>query len=113
MVMGIDTTAGPMCAFCVAGAQADLTHVERARPPARSDDAARTFDSPERRPVRRGSPGIASVEVLPVIPSGSTGTDQRGRGRHPDAFELPTANQIGFVWDGELGYGLTQRSVGS
>lgn len=111
MVMDVHTKVGPPFLYVVIGDQNGFHKVELTRPTARIDDASQVFDPHEFHFVGPDGPSVIKGEILQAIPYSFTGPNEWSLGTHPSAHHLVIEGQTRWEWDGEAGYGLTERSV--
>jgi len=111
MVMDVHTKVGPPFTYVVVGDQNGFTKVELTRPTSRIDDASQVFDPHELHFVGPNGPSVIKAQILQAIPYSFTGPNEWSLGTHPNAHHLVIEAQTRFEWDGEVGYGLTERSV--
>ncbi|WP_084027694.1 hypothetical protein [Mycobacterium avium] len=111
MVMDVHTKVGPPFLYVVVGDKDGFHTVELTRPTARIDDPSQVFDSHELCFVGPDGPSVIKAEILQAIPYSFTGPNEWSLGTHPNAHHLVIEGLTRFEWDGEVGYGLTERSV--
>lgn len=112
MVMDVDSIDGTSLQHAVLGDAdgfADATITEPggtflATPKHAWDDYEVTLDGPD-------GPTTIKAEILQVLPLSLRGINDWVPGTRQDAHHLMYECQTRFTWDGEVGYGLTERSV--
>jgi hypothetical protein len=97
--------------YIVVGDGEGYTRADLMDPTPLIEDPANTFDGYELRFDSDQGQSVIKAEVLQASVYSFTGPNEWCLGTHPNAHHLLIEGQTRFDWDGEIGYGLTERSV--
>lgn len=112
MVMDVAAADGTNLRYAVVGDRNGLAPATLSRPGetllSKRQDATAPYqvnlDGPD-------GPVVIEAEILQSLPLSMRGTNDWVPGTRPDAHHLMYECQTRFTWDGQTGYGLTERSV--
>jgi hypothetical protein len=111
MLMDLVLKEGPGFTYIVISDGTTFTRVQLTNPSPIINDAADVFQSYALEFEGPEGPSVIKAEILQAMPYSFTGPNEWCLGTSPKVRNLIVEAQTRFEWDGEVGYGLTERSV--